>query len=391
MSLRSLFLWVVLGGLFLTMLGCQDSESLELVWSVRRGLVGQFGARGEEVFTVGRYLGRYGLATGRELRRMHLSQDYGNLTFGEIAPEVVISKSSIVFGWYDFDSEAGQIFSYGQNALTLRWKREFKWQWKVRDTRPTFSVVSDGVHLYALALGKEGQNLFKLRLSDGGTVWSTTIERYVKGIPVLLHDGMLLVHSVVSLDHPNQYGYFQAIKPETGEMIWQTRIDGLLNFDDPPFISGDRAYVTSQAVLSDPDHFYTIDLKRGTVTNRQRVRLLRAPFAKHRDVLYFGGNTPAAFDIVRGILLWQTATLDRKREEIYLGDSERNLYVLSSTTGQIKDKVNIRGYWRGDILFNPVKAFFGSYGVKRLELNQGLLFVGTVDSSLFVFRRTEKK
>jgi len=81
MSLRSLFLWVVLGGLFLTMLGCQDSESLELVWSVRRGLVGQFGARGEEVFTVGRYLGRYGLATGRELRRMHLSQDYGNLTF----------------------------------------------------------------------------------------------------------------------------------------------------------------------------------------------------------------------------------------------------------------------------------------------------------------------
>jgi hypothetical protein len=85
------------------------------------------------------------------------------------------------------------------------------------------------------------------------------------------------------------------------------------------------------------------------------------------------------------------ALLDPMRQEIYLGDWERDLYVLSSTTGQVKEKVNIRAYWRGDFLFSPLKAFFGSYGVKKLELAKELLLVGTVDSSLFVFRRTEKK
>ncbi len=406
MDLRSLLLCLGLSALLIAMTGCRDSSSLELVWSVRKGLVGQLGVRGEEVFTAGRYLGVYDLATGRELRRVQLPRDYGNMTLGEIGPTVAFSKSSVVFGWYDFDSEEGRLLCYDVRTLTLRWKRDFKWRWEMRETRPTLSVVIDGAHLYVLAFGKEGQNLFKLRLSDGEIAWSTVIEKYVKGVPLLLHDGRLLVRSTVSSRHPDLHGYFQAINPRTGEALWRVRVDGVSDFDDPPLISGDRAYMTSEAVLSEPDHFYTIDLRRGTIISHQRVRLLRAPFAEHQGLLYFGGNTPAAFDPGQGKIVWQTdlrgpqglgtpvgalAILDPERQEIYLGDSQRDLYVLSSATGQVKEKVNIRGYWRGDFLFSPLKAFFGSYGIKRLELNKGLLFVGTVDSSLFVFRPADKR
>ena len=84
-----------------------------------------------------------------------------------------------------------------------------------------------------------------------------------------------------------------------------------------------------------------------------------------------------------------TGLLDPIREEIYLGDWERDLYILSARSGEVKEKVYIRGFWRGEF-FSPVKAFFASYGVRRLDLAQGLLFVGTVDSSLFVFRLTQK-
>jgi len=387
--------------------GCRDPGTLELVWSVRKGLVGQWGVWGEEVFTVGRYLGVYSVSTGRELRRVKLPQDYANITLGQIGPEVAITDSSLVFGWYDFgrvEGKEGKIFCYDPKTLVLRWERAFEWPWEVRETRPTFTVVIDGDYLYALAAAKKGQNLFKLKLSDGQIVWSTTIEKFVKSVPPVLLDGKLLVGSIVSVWHPNQYGYLQAVESETGKVLWKVRIDGVSLFDDPPLISGDRAYLTSGAVLSDPNHFYTVDLRRGTIANHQRVHQLRAPFAEHKGILYFGNNTPAAFDISHNKILWQNdlrgphglgdpfgarGVLDPIKSEIYLGDEKWNLYVLSSTTGQVKDKLNIRGYWRGEF-FSPLKVFFGSYGVERLALVEGLLFVGTVDKSLFVFRRADK-
>ena len=393
--------------LFFATIGCKEVNSLELVWSVRKGLVGNWVVRGDEVYMVGRNLSAHNLLTGQALRTIKLPQDYGNTTLGEISPEVAVTNSDLVFAWYDFKGEfkekEGRIFCYDPKTLRLRWRRSLPLQKDVLEVAPTFSVVIDGNHLYALAIGKEGQNLFKLRLLDGETIWSATVEKYVKGVPLILNDGKLLVRSIVSSSHPNQFGYFQAINPGTGKTAWQVRIDGVSVFDDPPLISSDRAYMTSEAVLSEPDHFYTIDLRRGKIISHQRVRLLRAPFAEHEGLLYFGGNTPAAFDPGQRKIVWQTdlrgpqglgtpvgalAILDPERQEIYLGDSERDLYVLSSATGQVKEKVNIRGYWRGDFLFSPLKAFFGSYGVKKLELTKEFLLVGTVDSSLFVFRRT---
>jgi hypothetical protein len=34
---------------------------------------------------------------------------------------------------------------------------------------------------------------------------------------------------------------------------------------------------------------------------------------------------------------------------------------------------------------SPLKALYGSYGVRRLQIHRGMLLAGTVDSSLFVF------
>jgi len=391
--------------LFLALISCQGPRSLDLAWSVRRGLVGQWGVRGEEVFIVGQYLVVYNLTDGRELRRVPLPKDYGRTTFGEISPELAINDTSLVFAWYDFKDKEAKIFCYDPKTLALRWERVFQWPWDA-PIAPTFSVVVDKIHLHALAIGKEGQNLFKLRLTDGATEWSMAVDRFVRGVPLALYDGKLLVRSTVSPYSENAYGYFQAIDPESGKVLWRVRIDGKSGHkDDQPLISRDHTYLTSEAPSPDGVHFYTVDLRRGKIVNHQLVHRLRRPLAENQGILYFGSSRPAAFDLQRKQVVWQahlygpeglgppvnaTGLLDPVREEIYLGDWERDLYILSARSGEVKDKVYIRGFWRGEI-FSPVKAFFASYGVRRLELEQGLLFVGTVDSSLFVFRQRGTK
>jgi len=397
-SLGIITVWAII-------MGCREAVSLELAWSVRQGLVGQWGVRDKEIFTVGQYLGVYDLLTGREVRRARLPQDYANTTFGQIGPEVAVSDSALAFAWYDLEKH-GRVLCFDPKTLALRWERVFTWRWDVRDTRPTFSVVIDGNYAYALAIGKEGENLFKLKLADGKTVWSKSIEKYVQGVPLVLHHGKLLIRSRVSRQARNPYGYYQAVSPETGANLWKVRIDGkALVRDDQPLIARDRAYLTSEASSPDLYHLYTIDVGTGTIFDHQLLRQTSAPFAENNGVLYVGGSTPMAYQLNRREKIWQTAlrgpegfglnvsatgVLDPRRDEIYLGDWDRDLYVLSAKTGQVKEKLYIRGYSRGE-LFSPLKAFFGSYGVERLELVQGLLFVGSVDKSLFVFRRMEKK
>jgi outer membrane protein assembly factor BamB len=219
----------------------------------------------------------------------------------------------------------------------------------------------------------------------------------------VFHDGKLLIRSRVSPWARDPYGYFQAVDPEAGLLAWRHRIDGqFVGTDDQPLISGGRAYVASEGFPPGTIHFYTIDLGSGRIIRHQLVQRLRQPFAERLGILYFGSSTPAAFDSGREAILWQTelrgrqglslnvvarGVLDPAQGEIYLGDWERDLYVLSARTGEVQGKVDVRGYWRGEF-FSPLKGFFGSYGVKRLAFIEGFLFVGTVDGSLFVFRRS---
>jgi len=404
MNNRSVLVSLGIIGLCVTVIGCQEAVGLELAWSVRQGLVGQWGVQGNEIFTVGRYLAVHDLLTGREVRRARLPQDYANTTLGQIGPEIAITDSVLAFGWYDLEMK-GKVLCFDAKTLALRWERVFTWSWDVRDTRPTFSVVTDGDYVYALAIGKEGENLFKLKLTDGQTMWSKNIEKYVQGVPLILHDGKLLIRSRVSRHARDPYGYYRAVSADTGVDLWKVRIDGkALVRDDQPLISGDRTYLTSEASSPDEYHLYTVDIGTGKIFDHVQLRQTGAPFAEIDGVLYLGGSTPMAYKLSRQETIWQTALrgpegfglnvsakgiLDLRRGEIYLGDWDRDLYVLSAKTGQVKEKLYIRGYLRGELL-SPLKAFFGSYGVERLALVQGLLFVGTVDKSLFVFRRVDK-
>jgi hypothetical protein len=98
---------------------------------------------------------------------VQLPTDYGMTTLGEISPELAITDRSLVFAWYDLKNKGTKVFCYDPKTLRLRWERSFQLQRDVAELFPTFSLVTDRLHLYALAMGTEGQNLFKLRLSDG--------------------------------------------------------------------------------------------------------------------------------------------------------------------------------------------------------------------------------
>jgi outer membrane protein assembly factor BamB len=79
--------------------------------------------------------------------------------------------------------------------------------------------------------------------------------------------------------------------------------------------------------------------------------------------------------------------LDRDHRRVLTGDSQRFVYELAADTGALQGRIRLDTYPRFELL-SPLKALYGSYGVRRLELHAGMLLVGTVDSSLFVFRRT---
>jgi outer membrane protein assembly factor BamB len=335
-----------------------------------------------------------------------------------------VTDSHLVFGWYDVQREQGSLLCYDPKTLALHWERRFEWPWDIRSTRPTFSIIVDGEALYVLAIGRKGENLFRLRVSDGQIVWARAIEKYVYDTPLLLHNRKLLVHSVADPGGKEAYGHLQAIRPDTGETLWRVRIEGepLTSRYNPPLVSGNRIYLIAEQadakgtpLFTTGSHLYTIDLKRGVIVDKRLVPLppwVGAPFAESGGILYFGGGSrPTAFDLRGEKILWQLdlegqrttwervkgirhqlspdGVLDPSREELYLGDSVWYLYVLSAKTGAVKEKVYIRGYWRRE--FRPIKAFFASYGVRRLALYEGLLFVGTPDGSLFVFRPKGEK
>jgi hypothetical protein len=152
------------------------------------------------------------------------------------------------------------------------------------------------------------------------------------------------------------------------------------------------------------DHLYSIDLPKGRLVLHARAARTDAPFLYDSHLLYFGGQRPAAYDPRTQQLLWQVdlgswkepvasviaqGAADVKRGELYIGDMGMYLFLLSKDTGRIKTALNVRKYFRGDFL-QPTKAILGDYGVKKLVFRDNRIYVGTVDGSLFVFRRLDE-
>jgi outer membrane protein assembly factor BamB len=378
--------------------GC-DRPPYELQWSVRRGHVGEFAVHGDEIFTVGDELSVYRRDTGKKVRSVALPSDLGNITLGQLGPGATISSGVVVFGWYDFDNETGTIFCFDAASLASRWQWHVRWPWTQRSLRPTISVVADGERAYAAAIGKDADNLFAFRLTDGRLVWSRSVEKFPAEAALALDGRRLLVRSKLWARTSDWHEQVDAISTADGRRLWRTWLVGEAKYHmDAPIVQDGHLYTTTRAGPR-RGRLFVVRLDDGKTTATD-VDTSGAPFAKRGSVLYFGGSPPLAVDVVTGRTVWRATpddfespvpmiaggALEPSGRHAFVGDSQRYVYVLAADTGRQQARIRLDTYLRFELL-SPLKALYGSYGVRRLVAHDDLLLVGTTDASLFVFRR----
>jgi outer membrane protein assembly factor BamB len=343
---------------------------------------------GDEIIAVGSRLAVLDAATGQERRSVRLSPP----SAPERVRTVTATPTTIVFGWYGWRGD-GRIVCVDTSSLRIRWQRRIAWPDNEREHSPgVFAVIRDNA-LFVLLSGKRGENLFRLRPDTGETVWSQTVERFVLGVPLIWHDGRLLVQSRVTQHYPHGHGHYQAIDPTTGASVWRVRFEGTAGlWDDTPLIVGQTAYLTCEAIPAPSSRLYVVDLAAGRVVlDRMTVDALREPFAERDGVVYFATQTPAAWDAARDRVVWRTrlvraystgpsiveGVFDRVRGRIYLGDSTDSLYKLSASDGATLERFDIRGSY-----VNPARGINSGYGVRRMQLINDRLVIGTEDGRL---------
>jgi hypothetical protein len=165
-----------------------------------------------------------------------------------------------------------------------------------------------------------------------------------------------------------------------------------------PLIDDGRLYTTTR-VDEGGGQLYIVRLSDGS-TQRERVETAGAPFAKRGDAIYLGGTPAIAWDAHARRTLWTTrgggdvspsstriadGAIDDEHGRLFTGDPEQFVYVHALDTGLVLQRLRLDHYARFE-LSRPFKALYGAYGVRRLEVHGGMLFVGTADSSLFVYR-----
>lgn len=366
---------------------------------MRRGHVGDFAIHGEEVITVGDELAVYDKNSGRRLRGAKLPSDFGNITLGQLGPGITVAGDSVVFGWYDFTTEVGTLFCFDVSTLTKRWEWRIAWPWHERSLRPTVSTLADQSRAYAAAVGKYGDNLFAFRLSDGVLLWSRVVDKFPAESALALAGERLLVRSKLWGWATDLHEQLDAVQALDGRRLWRTWLTGEAKYyAGPPLVRGDVVFTTTRG-SGRRGNLFSVRLTDGQTT-RADIPTAGAPFATHRDIVYLGGLPPTAYDVRVGTTVWQSSfgdderalipmiaggAFDQVRHSIYTGDSQRYLYVLAAVNGAIVRRIRIDTYLRFE-LFSPIKALYASYGVRRVAIDGPYVFVGTVDSSLFVFR-----
>ena len=342
---------------------------------------------GDELIAVGSRLVVLDVATGHERRSIRLSPP--------AAPEriraVTATRTAVVFGWYGWRAE-GRIVCVDTPSLRLRWQRRIAWPDNEREHSPGVFAIVHADAIFILLSGKRGESLFRLRPDNGDIVWSQKVERFVLGVPPVWHEGRLLIQSRITENYPNGHGHYQAVDPATGRTIWRLRYEGpAFIWDDVPLIVGDRAYLTSEIRPGPPNHLYIIDLATGALVAHRTVDALREPFAERDGVVYFGTKTPVAWDAAHDRVVWRSrlirpysagpsivqGVLDGARDRIYLGDSTDSLYKLSANDGTTIDRIDIRGSY-----VNPARGINSGYGVRRMQLINDRLVIGTEDGRL---------
>jgi outer membrane protein assembly factor BamB len=379
--------------------GCGADEQA-LRWSVRRGQVGEFAVRGGEVFTVGRETAVYDAAGGGRLRGAPLPADLADVTAGQLGPGLAVVHGALAFGWYDFASETGTVVCVDAATLRSRWQWQIRWPWRERSLRPTVAVTADERHVYAAAVGKDGDNVFAFHLADGRRAWSRAVETFPVDAALALAGPRLLVRSQLWARTSHWHEQLDALHVDDGRRLWRTWLTGeAKHHPGGPLVDGDHVYTTTRAGVAS-GRLFTIRLADGHTT-RDDVATSGAPIARRGSVIAFGGWPPLAYDVAARRTVWRTTlgyagdaappmiaggAVDAAGRHVVTGDSQRHVYVLSADTGALTRRIRLDTYHRFELL-KPLKGLFGSYGVRRLALHAGRLYVGTVDASLFVFRQ----
>jgi outer membrane protein assembly factor BamB len=364
---------------------------------VRRGQVGEFAIRDDEVVTIGNRVAVYGTTSGRHRRSVELPADLADVNRGQLGPGAMVSGDSIVFGWYEFATETGTVFAFDVTTLKPRWQWQIHWPWRQRTLRPSVAVIASGEHLYAAAIGKDGDNLFAFRLADGRLVWRRSVEAFPTESALAIAADRLIVRSQLWARTRDWHEQLDAVALADGRRLWRTWLIGeAKHHTGGPLIEGGELYTTTRAGPAG-GHLYVIRLSDGE-TRRYEIETAGAPFAKRHDTLYVGGTPALAWDVRTHRTLWRAGgdaesvtamiadgAIDDPRRLVFTGDSHRFVYALAATNGELRDRIRVDRYPRFE-LFRPLKALYGSYGARRLQVHRGMLFVGTVDGSLFVFR-----
>jgi outer membrane protein assembly factor BamB len=224
------------------------------------------------------------------------------------------------------------------------------------------------------------------------------VDRFPAEAAPAIYDERLIVRSQLWARADAPHEQLDAIATRDGARLWRTWLPGEAKYHlEPPLRHGDHLYTTTRDGAAG-GQLYRIRLVDGHTT-RTAVPTAGAPFAARGDVLHLGGWPPIAYDARAQRVVWRATlgyvgepdvtvlaggTLDAARGVAYLGDSQRHVYAVDAATGALERRIRVDGYARFE-LGSPVKALFGSYGVRRLDARADRLFVGTVDGSLFVF------
>jgi hypothetical protein len=376
-----------------------DPFDRALAWSVRRGQVGEFAVRGDEVFTIGDRLAVYDATTGQRRRSTALPADLGDTTRGQLGPGALVAGDAVVFGWYDFSTETGTVFCFDATTLAPRWQWQIQWPWRRHTLRPTLAVTASGAGLYAAAIGKDGDNLFAFRAGDGRFLWARSVETFPAEAGLAIVGDRLLVRSQLWAWTRDRHEQLDAINVDDGRRLWRTWLIGEAKYHlGSPLIDGGHVYTTTRAD-SGGGHLYVVRLSDGH-TWREPIATAGTPFAKRGDTIYLGGTPATAWDTRAHRPVWAArddsddaamlgvladGAIDDERGRIFTGDSQRFVYVRTAATGHLERRLRLDHHLRFELL-RPLKALYGSYGARRLQVHREMLFVGTVDGSLFVYR-----
>lgn len=369
--------------------------ALALEWS-RRGHVTDWVVSNTELFLLGPPLTVHDVVTGRETRRATLR---GSSTRPSRSRRMALTGTSLVVGC--FDRGEGVVSCFEPQSLSLRWERRYQWPESRWSSDADFWIATDIEGAYVVMAGHTGDNVQRLNLKTGNTHWVRHVDAIVRASTPVLHDGQLLVRSIVDPFYPSGYGYYQAIEGTTGRIVWRLRLPDVAEpIEYAPLVTHGRAYVTT-SVRGPKGTLYVIDVSDGRVIDQRAVENLRGPFAADGDVVFFGTKDAAAYNVATHQVVWQVrvkpqgtigapigarGVFDRAARRLYLGEYQRDLYVLSADDGRIVDKIDLRGTY-----LDPEKTIFPGYGVLRMDLIGDQLFVGTPDGSLLVFRRLQFK